>query len=149
MLYQAALTGNPSLEDLINASVASEFFYAALFSHYWQKKGIGSDVIMGDYFGSIAIIYASKTNNQAVLSTFCEAIQDATSEEDDEYKEVSRLAKIYGASAYVGALLAGLDSQLLDKYYTQGEQSGLKLLSSLMQGIEANINENLFIEMTT
>ena len=131
VLGAAAAFGKPEKDDLTNAGVASEFFYKALYDHYWVGKGEGADVILGDYYGSMAIIYASKIKDQRILEKFCKAIQDATDKEDGEYKSVGRLAKIYGASAYVGAYLAGLNGSVLDDFYELGEKTGLKLLGAV------------------
>ncbi|KKL26330.1 hypothetical protein LCGC14_2396380, partial [marine sediment metagenome] len=47
VLRAAAAFGKPEKDDLINAGVASEFFYKALHDHYWLGKGEGADVILG------------------------------------------------------------------------------------------------------
>ncbi len=131
VLRAAAAFGKPDKDDLINAGVAAEFFYKALYDHYWLGKGKGADVILGDYYGSIAIIYAAKIKDQLVLEKFCGAIQNATNEEDGDYKSAGRLAKIYGASAYVGAYIAGVGGSVLDDFYELGEKTGLKLLGAV------------------
>lgn len=115
---------------LVNAAVAAEFFYQALFKHYGQNQGVGADIIMGDYYGSIAIIYAAKLNDSQVLGVFCKAIQDATNDKDNEHRHAARLAKIYGASAWVGAYLAGVSENKLSDIYQQGEKEGLEIEKS-------------------
>jgi hypothetical protein len=128
VLLEAASFGKPKEKDLINAGVAAEFFYQAIYSHYWPGKGVGADIIMGDYYGSLAIVCAGKTKDSVVLEAFCCAIQEATKSEDDKNKAAGRLAKIYGASAYVGAYLAGLSGKDLDDTYKEGEKKGLEIL---------------------
>ncbi len=131
VLGAAAAFGKPKKKDLVNAGVAAEFFYKALYDHYWNGKGIGPDVILGDYYGSLAIIFAAKLEDRVVLEKFCKAIQDAANEEDGKYHNAGRLAKIFGASAYVGAYLAGLSGIVLDDFYDLGEKTGLKVLGAL------------------
>ncbi len=131
VLGAAADFGKPEKKDLVNAGVAAEFFYKALYDHYWKGKGIGPDVILGDYYGSVAIIFAAKLEDRVVLEKFCKAIQDASNEEDGKYDSAGRLAKVYGASAYVGAYLAGLSGSVLDDFYDLGEKTGLKVLGAL------------------
>ncbi len=131
VLLDAASCGEVKKSELINAACAAEFFYQALFKHYGQNQGVGADIIMGDYYGSVAIIYAAKLEDTQVLGIFCKAIQDATNDNDDDHKEAARLAKIYGASAYVGAYLAGVKGKELDVYYDKGEKEGLEVLSKI------------------
>lgn len=131
VLLAAAAFGRVKKEALLNASFAAEFFYQALFSHYWLGQGKGQYVILGDYFGSTAITYAVKLKDQTILNTFCQAIQEATKNEDNEHKAAGRLAKIYGASAFVGAYLAGLRGEFLEDHRQVGEETGLRLLNYL------------------
>lgn len=128
VLLAAANFGKAGKEKLVNAAIAAECFYQALHSHYWPGKGKDLDVILGDYYGSIAVAHASKLKDTVVLSTFCQAIQEATKDEDDNNKAAGRLAKICGASAVVGAYLAGLRGDVLDDLFKQGEQQGLEML---------------------
>jgi len=130
VLIEAASLGQAKEKDLLNASIAAEFFYSALHSHYWPGKGQGADIILGDYYGSIAIAYAAKFKDKTVLSVFCQAIQAATDAKDGKHKVAGRLAKIYGASAYVGAYLAGLNGTHLKESYEKGEKEGLQIEKS-------------------
>jgi len=130
IMLKAASAGQAKEKDLVSASVAGEFFYQALHSHYWPGKGQGADIILGDYYGSIAIAYAAKLKDQTVLRTFCRAIQAATETKDGKHKAAGRLAKIYGASAYVGAYLAGLNGRQQKESYEKGEKEGLQIEKS-------------------
>ncbi len=131
VMLASANFGKANPDDLVNAGIAAEFFFQALHRHYSKGKGKGTDVIMGDYFGAVAIVFSNKIEDSEILKTFCKAIQEATKDKDDEYKEAGRLAKIYGASAWVGAYLAGLTGDALSDFRLMGEKTGLRILRAI------------------